>query len=437
MKKNVVISLVLAILMALGWVTQILDLTKTQGAYNEHLAAAEAYREKGLFQKAIYSYEDALALKEVESTRAVWLEVYRQAYDDGVVTANEYGKAIQLACDKNGEKVSNWETLVAFYLETSNYTSAYEGYVKSEKAGASSELLTELGNEAKYSFTTRRKTYKEYNRSPEGQYAVRDDRGWGALDANGDDIVDSGYAYVSPFSLDGTALYISDKGIRLINNNRVVEAILATDIVSTRAYAEGLVPVCLADSNWRYLDCTNGEFVLEKYQDASNFSNGIAAVRTNGKWSLIDTSNNVVCEKQFDEIRLHQNGDYLYKGVMIASENGVFGMYNDKGERLNEFSCKNADVYMGGAVAFCNDEGKWGFVDKKGNVVIEPSFAEARSFSNGLAAIYDGNAWGYINARAEMAIDCQYLKAEYFSKNGVAMVSTYENLYNLIKLRFT
>jgi len=48
--------------------------------------------------------------------------------------------------------------------------------------------------------------------------------------------------------------------------------------------------------------------------------------------------------------------------------------------------------------SFAEKSHRWGFIDKVGNFVIEPQFAYAGSFSDGLARVrIDGRRWGFID----------------------------------------
>src|SRR5262245_20990264 len=66
------------------------------------------------------------------------------------------------------------------------------------------------------------------------------------------------------------------------------------------------------------------------------------------------------------------------------------------------------------------ENGRWGYVDKNGNRVINPQFERAESFSSGLAAVRLGK-WGYIDYSGKIAINPQFDRATSFS-DGVAVV---------------
>jgi hypothetical protein len=63
--------------------------------------------------------------------------------------------------------------------------------------------------------------------------------------------------------------------------------------------------------------------------------------------------------------------------------------------------------------------GKWGFIDRAGQIAIAPQFDEAMPFSEGLAVVQRGNAWGYIDITGQVAIPFRFTLARRFS-DGLA-----------------
>jgi hypothetical protein len=66
--------------------------------------------------------------------------------------------------------------------------------------------------------------------------------------------------------------------------------------------------------------------------------------------------------------------------------------------------------------------GKYGYIDSKGKIVIQPQFDEADEFSEGLAPIRIGDKWGYIDPTGRIVIKPQYGRVGEFSE-GLAGVS--------------
>ena len=64
--------------------------------------------------------------------------------------------------------------------------------------------------------------------------------------------------------------------------------------------------------------------------------------------------------------------------------------------------------------------GRWGFVNKSGETVINPQFDHAGGFAEGLAPVRMGR-WGYVDASGKMQINPQFDKADVFSE-GLAAV---------------
>jgi hypothetical protein len=66
--------------------------------------------------------------------------------------------------------------------------------------------------------------------------------------------------------------------------------------------------------------------------------------------------------------------------------------------------------------------GKWGYMDRNGSLVIPPQFEKAATFSEGLAPVRVNGKWGYIDVHGMMVIKPQYAAAMQFSE-GIGLVS--------------
>ncbi len=66
-------------------------------------------------------------------------------------------------------------------------------------------------------------------------------------------------------------------------------------------------------------------------------------------------------------------------------------------------------------------DGKWGFIDKKRNLVIPPKYDDVHRFSEGLASVKIGSKWGCIDPQGNMVIPAQYDSIRTFS-DGMAIV---------------
>ena len=66
-------------------------------------------------------------------------------------------------------------------------------------------------------------------------------------------------------------------------------------------------------------------------------------------------------------------------------------------------------------------DGKWGYIDRDAQVVVDLQYDDARGFSEGLAAVQVGEEWGYIDESGNMVIAPQFLFAAEFG-DGLALV---------------
>ena len=55
-------------------------------------------------------------------------------------------------------------------------------------------------------------------------------------------------------------------------------------------------------------------------------------------------------------------------------------------------------------------KGKWGFIGKNGNIVIQPQFSKVHDFSEGLAAVQkeENGTWGFINTKGEYVLASKF-----------------------------
>lgn len=145
------------------------------------------------------------------------------------------------------------------------------------------------------------------------------------------------------------------------------------------------------------------------------------------KYSLTDTiawNNPPQREKlQRDIARWVGNGQpsdsspvYAYKDPLQEIEERIAQLDKEVGEVK---TCKNTN-------------GKYGFKDESGRVVIPCQWVDAGGFSEGLAEVQDSNGkWGYIDKGGREVIPCQWADAGVFNE-GLAEVQDSSGKYGYI-----
>lgn len=114
--------------------------------------------------------------------------------------------------------------------------------------------------------------------------------------------------------------------------------------------------------------------------------------------------------------------------TLFKASNGRYGYKDENGKVIIEAKYSEADSFSEGLAAVKEFGSYWGFIDKTGKEIIPFNFYKAAKFSEGLAPVLDRESykWGFINKKGKLIIKPQYEDAEYFSE-GLAKVKIKEN----------
>lgn len=434
--KKFICVLLLGALCALAWTTRIANDAKQEKAYAGLLETAQLLTDDGLYQRALESYADALAMKDTPQLREKQLAAGRLALDDGVTSRTKYVQLLESACAAYPKETKFWKLALEECLALEDYKTGYRLAQKLPEAAAAEPEIRKTALKIAYTFSAGSQLYSAVRCAPSGYAAVCSMEQWGVRKPDGDELYAAEYRYAGPVDEAQDVLLCTEDDSRIVDQKKVVQARVRAQFTQANAYGSGMLPVC-ADEKWSYYDCEAGALVPGSYQAASSYQSGVAAVCKNGFWELIGLDGEAVCQTQFRDVKLFGNGQYCNQKRMTASETGAeYALYDAKGKRVGDFSAREMDVYMGGAVAFADGTGKWGFASEKGKILIEPAYEEAKSFSNGLAAVKKNGLWGFVNEAGEMVIEPQFAHAGYFSKDGVCYVGDSEDTFYMISLRF-
>jgi len=131
----------------------------------------------------------------------------------------------------------------------------------------------------------------------------------------------------------------------------------------------------------------------------------------------INKTNNLT--KEIDANKA-DNANKLDGPLFKNEQDGKYGFINTKGEQVIECKFDEAWVFSEGLAAVKKD-GKWGYINTKGKQVVECKFDDAWGFSEGLAQVKKDDKWGYINTKGEQVIECKFDHTHDFKK-GLAKV---------------
>ena len=89
-------------------------------------------------------------------------------------------------------------------------------------------------------------------------------------------------------------------------------------------------------------------------------------------------------------------------------QNGKFGYINAKGEIVIQPQFAQSWFFSDGLAVACLDWGKCGYIDETGKFAINPQFQFATRFSEGLAAVQLGDKMGFIDKTGKFVINPQF-----------------------------
>jgi hypothetical protein len=199
------------------------------------------------------------------------------------------------------------------------------------------------------------------------------------------------------------------------------------------------------------------EVIKPRFDSALDFSdNGLAAIGVNKQYGYINKRGKEVIKPRFDM------AEYFVNDLAPVMVNGQYGYINEKGTLVIEPRFDGVEYFASNGLALFRKESfsfgtssylysqsptyspiMYGYINKKGEVVIHPNFLIAMSFSaNGLAAVNTempplgpvGPVWlhdmekaldgkfGYINEQGKLVIPARFDSAEGFAANGLAAV---------------
>lgn len=437
--SRVILPIILIAALGVSWTVFVTGTSDTYVSYHNNIKEAEKSEEAGLYEQAVEYYEQALEYKCAESIYERIKEIDDLLYEEEhtAFVRELYLEDMSAASENFPQNALFWEKQIELYMDAENYSKAYTTAKKALNYGADSDELDSLYTSLLYMVKTDYKLYYDYKTALNGYISVYDGSKWTVIDENGENIAGE-YKLIGVLNDEGKGLYINDIDTRILDAEEITRARFDFEVEDAGYYSEesDLIPVKI-DERWKYMN-SQGEFIPGEYEIAGSFYNRKAAAFTGEKWVLIDEKGNQMkLNKEFEDIKLDLYGCYIQCGVVIAKENGMYHFYDTDFNKISDFEAEDMDICIGDSLIAFEKDGKWGFVDKEGNVKVEPKFADARSFANGYAAVgNEEGLWGFINDKYQLIIDYTYIDALYFNSQETCLVSTTENTVQLLKFMF-
>ncbi len=229
----------------------------------------------------------------------------------------------------------------------------------------------------------------------EGRILFSDDSGYGYLDYDGNVVIPAQFENAEAFQ-DGIAKVTTEDGVAFIDLsgekvftlNDIAEQ-QNIDVADLYLYdfSNGFARIDNYDSIG-YIN-TKGELVVpfDKYYDGNNFGDALALV--------YDDDYNNYFIKSDGTLAFEPDSDYDYssfsgnRAIVYDYESGQYGFVDESGKLAVPFILDDAFDYVGNLAIF-EEDGKYGILNKKGTVILKPTFKAAQITADGYVVGDDG-----------------------------------------------
>ncbi|MDX2196334.1 MAG: WG repeat-containing protein [Cytophagales bacterium] len=236
-----------------------------------------------------------------------------------------------------------------------------------------------------------KKSYPDINDFNYGLALVKKDEYYNYIDTTGKIVISKKYTNAGDFS-DGLARVQFEGKYGYINTagEKVHEFLYtnATDMIQNRAMIEG--PTKL----WGIIDKNGKHITFEKYITPKPFSYGYSLVNTPSKeYYFVDSLGNVAFKNQ-----IYQEAYSFEKpGVARVKYQGKWGLVNTSGYQVADFKYDNISEFVNGQAVVTMGKST-GIFDLDGKVVAEPVYDAFTFTSGGLIMLEKWDMVGYLNA---------------------------------------
>ena len=212
--------------------------------------------------------------------------------------------------------------------------------------------------------------------------------------------------------IDGTGRFHSSDSIGKVNYVRTKKLVYIRQV---HEFSDHMAPFKDKHNKWGYLNADFSIIIQPRYDVVTAFTNGYALVRDNRKWFVIDKTGNIVLKDIFPDPResnmvfFDYHSQYRYgENPLCGYASGKWSVVDKNGKSINQFSymdLPNRSISDG--LLAINIDGKWGFQDSNGTVVINPIYDWVKDFSEGFAVVSFNGRLGYVDIYGNSTFDYQ------------------------------
>ncbi|HEY0015745.1 MAG TPA: WG repeat-containing protein [Longimicrobium sp.] len=166
----------------------------------------------------------------------------------------------------------------------------------------------------------------------------------------------------------------------------------------TFRFSEGMLPLRMG-ARIGYLDARLDTVIPARFDDADEFKEGRAGVAIIGRWGFIDTRGGWVVTPAYDRVSWYRDG------MAAVYLDGKCGYVDHAGRMAVPIRYDECWEFGDGLAPVREGQGDYAWIDRTGRVVFTvPGARDPVHFSEGLASVELEGKFGYIDTRGQIAI---------------------------------
>lgn len=255
---------------------------------------------------------------------------------------------------------------------------------------------------------------------------------YGLIDKKGNKIIPCEYGGLLPAFSEGLTVLNKDGKYGYLDHSG--KTIVEFEYEVARPFHDGLA-VVRKNGKWGVID-KKAKVVLEpKYDYIFEYSEGLAMVKEGDKLGFIDTQGRLAIPLQYEIFEYSIPGHYFSKGLAAVQKDGKVGYINKKGEVVIDFEYDAAYPFGDTGLAQVVKNDKFGYIDKTGKIVIPLEYKWGyfpymvnHKFSDGRLAYYtivdtatQKKLYGFMDPKGNILLNPKYDFANDFSE-GLSVV---------------
>ncbi|MCR4838863.1 MAG: WG repeat-containing protein [Eubacterium sp.] len=400
----------------------------------EYVKAAEGMAEKGFHMDAVRLYEKALELRKKDPQLSITIA---REY----IQAGDYQTAVDLLeslkRETGGDRDTYYWLAQGYYLDGKEIQAVQtiqegkEKYKLNENIRGLYETLRAKYDSISDTGALLTDYFEGYAvvRDAQEQISLVDAKGRNCLKGVKNQQIESicDFTKRADGGEEDTKLFVTlktDQGIISVDKDGYRRAVPEGDYEYVGCLRDGYMLVKDA-WGWGYVNAALQDTGL-RFEDATAFAEGIAAVKENGSWRFV-TAEGLLSAAAGDAVRYDA---VAYDAQRIASRAGGILALRDGSWRLYGADGKALSGVYDEVKAFVDGEGAaavrsgnvWGLINAAGEEVLAPAYEELCSGGTTLIAFRQGSLWGYMDMSGDVYVEPTFAWAGYMDDGGRACV---------------